>query len=370
MPVRRLCIVLAAAVAALPLGSAPLTAQRAAPSNVTVTEMKGAVSVSWRSIKDASVSYRVLRGADPRKMDTDLTRPLPYDITSYLDGQMPATATAFYAVVAVYGDGTESASLPVQYIPATTTAAPSPRGMTAGPLTMAPPLALRATPVTSTGFSTVTLYWPAVVTTVPEPVSYQVRLLKLDPATQPPGGPIGFLSGPSPKLDSNGRMTIVDYSADMERPTWYSVVATSTTQGSVAFPWYRRDPPPHHGVDTITGAYWPLGAMASRHWVGCFMVSDVPGAAMYSGHIRVGTSPWAPIGAPATHLAHFDTNMPGFQGIRQQLDAGGVMQIQMWPVYSTSSSAPQFVADTAHVQQVVQNVQQVATPWDLSKCAP
>ena len=150
MPARGLSLVFAAVVAATVLIAAPSAAQRVAPGNVTVTEMKGSVIVSWRGVRDPSVSYRVLRGSDARNPGMDLTKPLPSDASSYTDGPPAPGNTVFYTVVAVYGDGSEGASSPVQFTAAAGTQSPpvaTRRMPGATPLTMAPPLPLRATPV-------------------------------------------------------------------------------------------------------------------------------------------------------------------------------------------------------------------------------
>lgn len=369
----------AALLAASLLGAAPLMAQLPAPANVTATAMKGYILVSWRGVRDATVSYRVLRGPDAVKPGQDLTKPLPADASSYNDA-LPAMGTVYYTVVAVYPDGSLGASAPVAFPSAATAAsapvAPRPTApvsgrLTGGTLAMGPTRALSATPVTGTGLWEVTLAWPPVATTVVEPVTYLVRVLKTDPATMPPGTPIGFLNGVPARLGSDGRMFVIDGNADMERPTWYSVVATSTTQGSVTFPWYRRDPPPHRGVDAITGAYWPEGTLSSRHWVGCFTVSDVPSAVKVIGRMSVGTSSPSPLVVlPPNHIVKFDTQTPGFHQLRAYFDAAGALQIQMWPQYSSVGWMGPLVTDTAHVQQVVVTMPQVATPWDLTKCAP
>ena len=235
MLARRLFTVLAASVALLE--TTPVSAQRAGPGNVTATEFKGGATISWRGIRDATISYRVLRATDPKKPGQDLTKPLPYDVTSLNDQQVAAGTTVYYTVVAVYSDQTEGASEPVPFTAAggapMPTATVPPRIVSGKPLQMAPPMALHATPVTTTGsYNQVTVIWPPVHTTVPEAVTYLVRRAAVDPAT--PNATVGYVTG-VPALRPDGNMGILDRFADLERSTWYMVVATSTSQGSVSF---------------------------------------------------------------------------------------------------------------------------------------
>ena len=84
-----------AAALGLPVG---LAAQRP-PTNVTVLDTKGSITVSWDGIRD-KVTYRVLRSPDLKEPGQDLTRPLPYTVTSFLDaGVAPGTEYVYRVIV-------------------------------------------------------------------------------------------------------------------------------------------------------------------------------------------------------------------------------------------------------------------------------
>ena len=104
------CLLLATLV--LPVG---LAAQQA-PGEVAVFEGKGSLTIRWTMIRD-KVTYRVTRAPDERSPAQDLTRPLPMDATSFVDATAVPGRMYFYQVIAVYGDGTEAPSKPVQYLP-------------------------------------------------------------------------------------------------------------------------------------------------------------------------------------------------------------------------------------------------------------
>ena len=137
--------------------AAPLGAQAAAPTNVTVAAGRGTVIVSWTGIRNSELTYRVLRSTEPKSQGDDLTRPLSYSVTSFADATVAAGTTYFYRVIAVYSDGSEGASGAVQYpalaatvapitavAPTTTTTTTVRRGGTSTPLTAAPTIPLRA----------------------------------------------------------------------------------------------------------------------------------------------------------------------------------------------------------------------------------
>ena len=95
--------------------AAPLGAQAAAPTNVTVAAGRGTVIVSWTGIRNSEVTYRVFRALQPEARGDDLTaRPLSYSVTSFADATVAAGTTYFYWVVAVYPDGSEGASRAAQ----------------------------------------------------------------------------------------------------------------------------------------------------------------------------------------------------------------------------------------------------------------
>ena len=118
-------------IAALVLPAA-LAAQQP-PAEVTATDTKGSVTIRWTPIRD-KVSYRVTRAADQRSRGQDLTRPLPVDATSFVDATVVPGMMYFYQVIAVYGDGSEWPSQPVQFVTPGFAAPPAP----VQPTTMTP----------------------------------------------------------------------------------------------------------------------------------------------------------------------------------------------------------------------------------------
>ena len=136
---------LLSAALSLPLVLAAQT-QPAPPINVTATaDQRGGVLVSWTGPR-AQVFYRVLRSTDPRLAGADLARPaLEPGTTAFTDAGAAAGTTYIYQVVAVYSDGTQGASIPIQYVPLTT-AAPVLRAST-GTLTVQPIAVATAVPV-------------------------------------------------------------------------------------------------------------------------------------------------------------------------------------------------------------------------------
>ena len=97
------------------LRSSTLAAQALPPANVTVTQGQSGVAVAWSMIKDARLTYRVVRATDPSVTGKDLTNPLGYLVTGFEDRSAVSGVTYFYRVIAVYGPGVEAASLPVQF---------------------------------------------------------------------------------------------------------------------------------------------------------------------------------------------------------------------------------------------------------------
>lgn len=366
--------------------AAPLAAQEA-PSNVAVAAGKGTVTVTWTGIRNREVTYRVLRALDQKARGEGLTRPLAFDVTSFVDAALVAGTTYFYQVIAVYPDGREGASIAVQYPAPAVAVAPMPMVTRQGvvrsaPLTQAPPFPLRAPAITATGqYNRVTISWQPVVTNV-APVTYEVRRARVDPAT--PGVATGYLAA-VPSMKPDGSFQVMDREADLHLPTWYRLTTRNTSQGSIDSPWYRRDPPPHRGVDSIVGGYWRVPAPNSKQgpsWVGCVRFSEVPGANMYWARVRTATGPW--IDLQISNLADysgrwsvagyrhfwFDTNWrvtATFQTAAQTayytqvatlfapLENGGqIAEFQVGPMYSTASN-PQngpYITDLNHLQPI------------------
>ena len=135
----RSAIWLLPATLGLPVG---LAAQRP-PTNVTALDTKGSITVSWDGIRD-KVTYRVLRSPDLKQPGQDLTRPLPYTVTSFLDAGVAPGTQYVYRVIVTYSDGSEGVSDPVQFLP--TAAAPVPIIATVPARVAAPPPTIAAAP--------------------------------------------------------------------------------------------------------------------------------------------------------------------------------------------------------------------------------
>jgi hypothetical protein len=149
---------LSAAALGFPFG----LAAQAAPTNVTAVDTKGAVTISWTGVR-TEVTYRVLRALDQKSPGQDLTRPLAPGTISYLDSGVTPGTTYFYQVVAVYGDGTQGASLPIQYLTPALTApiAIAPTGTRViSPLIVAPPPAPTGLSITGTPAEATLLWQP------------------------------------------------------------------------------------------------------------------------------------------------------------------------------------------------------------------
>ena len=346
--------------------AAPLAAQ-AAPTNVSVVAGPGTATISWTGIRNTEVSYRVLRAPDAKSPGSDLTRPLGPAVHSFVDASAAAGTTYFYQVIAVYANGSQGASAAVQFpAPVAATAMPTvTRAVLTGPLTAAPPMALRAPAVTLAGqFNRVTLSWRPVSTNI-EPVTYEVRRARVDPAT--PGAAIGYIST-VPALQTDGSVAAIDREADLHLPTWYRLTTRSTSQGSVDSPWYRRDPPPHHGVDTISGGYWRVttNTKMGPSWVGCVRFSEVPGANMYWARVRTASGPWVDLvidnqvdfttASASFRRVWFETTSPKYAALFQPLENGGqIVEVQVGPMFSTAANrqnAP-YLTDLNHLQPVV-----------------
>ena len=362
MHARLTCLVMTVLLAAT--SAASLTAQ-AAPSNVAVAASRGSVTVSWTGIRNSEVTYRVLRAPDHKARGEDLTRPLAFDVTSFIDAAVAAGTSYFYQVVAVYGDGTEGASVAVQYPAPPVAVAPMPMATRQGvlrsvPLTQAPPFPLRAPAITATGqYNRVTISWQPVVTNI-APVSYEVRRVQVDPTT--PGVPLGYITG-SPMLKSDGSYTALDRSADLHLPTWYRLTTKNTSQGSVDSPWYRRDPPPHTGVDTIIGGYYRIAGPKSAYWIGCIRWSPAPGADTHWAKVKTGSGIWvnAPILLDYTRTrAMFSTLNPPFDQINAYLENGGLFtEVQVGGMFTIN---PGYFTDLNHLQPVFVNFTKSAVP--------
>lgn len=89
--------------------------QPAPPTNVNAgLDPSGAVLITWVGPR-AKVQYRVLRAPDPKLAGTDLTQPLDPGTVAFVDPAAAPGTTYFYQVVAVYPDGSQGASPPVQF---------------------------------------------------------------------------------------------------------------------------------------------------------------------------------------------------------------------------------------------------------------
>ena len=158
----RITLWLLSAVLCLPPG----LAAQAAPTNVTAVDTRGAVTVSWTGVR-TEVTYRVLRSPDQKSPGQDLTRPLAPGTISFLDATVAPGTTYFYQVIAVYGDGTLGASVPIQYLTPTLLAAPSSTLTLAptstrviSPLIVAPPPAPTGLSITGTPAEATLLWQP------------------------------------------------------------------------------------------------------------------------------------------------------------------------------------------------------------------
>lgn len=184
---------LVAAAGIVALGSSSLAAQRGAPGSVTVGAANGAVTVSWTGIKDPDIVYRVVRGPDPRTPGDDLTNPLAFDVTSFVDATGAPGITYFYAVIAVYPDGSQRASVPTQFL-VPNNAPTVTKAVNPAPLTAAPPLVTVQAPVASTRQVAVAPAAPTVATQRTRPAPTGI--------IPPVANPTGFVA-------SQGRQGIV-----------------------------------------------------------------------------------------------------------------------------------------------------------------
>jgi hypothetical protein len=360
--------------------AAPLGAQAVSPTNVTVAAGKGTVIVSWTAIRNTEVTYRVLRALKPEARGDDLTRPLGYSVTSFVDATVAEGTTYFYWVVAVYRDGSEGASVAVQYPAAAATVAPTSttttttrQTTTSKTLIVAPTVALQASSMVANGqYNRVELTWKPVSTN-PGVVSYEVRRAQVDPAT--PGAPIGYLSG-VPTLGTDGYY-VMDPAADLHLPTWYRVTTKSTTLGSVDSPWTRYDPTPHPGVDSITGGYWRVvgTSLPVTRWLGCVRWSVVPGAALHWVRVRTAAGAWVNVPVPfiGSTVTTFDTSFPEYASLFAPLESGGQLEVQVGPMFSTApkkgTSGP-YLTDMNHLQPVYSSVNKVEVPLTRGTCMP
>lgn len=145
------------------------------PTNVRLRANGASVSVSWTPVEARGVTYRVLRGLDARGGGVDLTKPT--ETASFEDGQVPAGATYYYQVIAVYGEGGSEPTLPTAItIPAAVIAGPAtvpgtsivgaPIGMAPGGVTsknpMITPTAVNGVTVTGTTTASATVSWQPV----------------------------------------------------------------------------------------------------------------------------------------------------------------------------------------------------------------
>ncbi len=111
--------------AALSLPSAIAAQTLPPPTNVTLAAEGSAVLITWTS-PEAKVTYRILRAPDPKSTGKDLTRPLNPGTVSFVDAGAGQGTAWFYQVVAVYPDGTEGASAPIQFPAASARSATDP----------------------------------------------------------------------------------------------------------------------------------------------------------------------------------------------------------------------------------------------------
>jgi hypothetical protein len=320
-------------------------------------------------------------------------------VTSFLDPAVATGTTYFYQVIAVYPDGSEGASVAVQYpapttvVALTTEVAPTTvvattttvtrQGSRSAPTKLAPTIALRASTLTATGqYNRVTLTWQPVSTNLGT-ITYEVRRAQVDPAS--PGTPIGYISG-SPTLQPDGSFVAIDPLADLHLPTWYRVTTKSTSQGNIDSPWYRRDPPPHRGVDTIIGGYW-RGTNLPYTWSACIRWSQVPGAAMYWARVRTASGAWVNVevksdiaiiqkqpvqtGSGALNrITGFDTYSSQYAALQAPLENGDLLQIQVGPLFSPNNVSPPWITDLNHLQPVHVSFAKSAVPLKAPNCQP
>jgi len=173
----------------------PILAAQVAPTNVTAVESRGSVTVSWSGIRD-KVTYRVLRAEDPKSTGEDLTSPLDPGVISFIDYRVITGTIYFYQVIAVYGDGSEGASLRVQYpaqvaSPVIIATAPVPLEPLASPVVRSAPL---PPPPAPTG-----------VTVVGTPAQGTVKWLAMTGVTS-------FVVTRLPSTATTGQVTLPGYS--------------------------------------------------------------------------------------------------------------------------------------------------------------
>lgn len=392
------------------VSAAPLSSQVAAPTNVTAVAGRGTVTVSWTGIRNREVTYRVLRALDQKARGEDLTRPLTFDVASFVDATVAAGITYFYQVIAVYGDGSEGASAAVQYpasaaavatistIAPVTSAASTPtvtrQGGRSAPTTLAPTVPLRASTLTATGqYNRVTLSWQPVITNA-GPITYEVRRAVVDPAT--PGAPIGYLTW-APTQQPGGGFMVKDLAADLHLPTWYRVTTKSSSQGSIDSPWYRYDPTPHRGVDSIMGGYWREmvspngdGTNLMGIWTGCVRWSAASGAGKHWVRIRTASGPW--VNVPVTVndpntgqvlvskvSTVFSTSGGGGGGnnpysvLFTPLENGFPLEVQVGGMFGSGQQNVMwgpFLSDLNHLQPMYVGFTKLTVPLNLVTCQP
>jgi hypothetical protein len=186
---------------------------------------------------------------------------------------------------------------------------------------------------------------------------------------------------------------VKDLAADLHLPTWYRVTTKSSSQGSIDSPWYRYDPTPHHGVDSIMGGYWRQmvsgsgdGTNLAPQWTGCVRWSAAPGAGLHWVRIRAASGPWVSVPVPVTDpngslfvskvSSRIFIGGPGgssnYSVLFTPLENGSQLEVQVGGMFGSLQNgmwAP-FLTDLNHLQPMYVSFAKLAGPLNLDTCQP